>query len=29
VKWLLSPAEAEWLANQLWIAAFLAAKQYH
>lgn len=29
VKWLLSPAEAEWLANQLWVAAFLAAKQYN
>ncbi|MDH4848007.1 hypothetical protein E8E71_30300 [Pseudomonas sp. BN605] len=27
VEWVLSPAEAEWLADQLWTAAFLAAKQ--
>ncbi|WP_145255581.1 hypothetical protein [Pseudomonas sp. DE0157] len=27
VEWVLSPAEAEWLADQLWIAAHLAAKQ--
>lgn len=26
VAWMLSPAEAEWLADQLWTAAFLAAK---
>ncbi|AMM03024.1 conserved protein of unknown function [Pseudomonas putida KT2440] len=27
VEWVLSPAEAEWLADQLWTAAHLAAKQ--
>lgn len=27
VEWVLSPAEAEWLADQLWTAALLAAKQ--
>lgn len=27
VEWVLNPAEAEWLADQLWTAAFLAAKQ--
>lgn len=27
VAWMLSPAEAEWLAEQIWTAAFLAAKQ--
>lgn len=27
VAWMLSPAEADWLADQLWTAAFLAAKQ--
>lgn len=27
VEWVLSPAEAEWLADQLWIEAYLAAKQ--
>ena len=29
VEWLLSPDEVEWLAKQLWAAAFLAAKQYN
>ncbi|WP_372028440.1 hypothetical protein [Pseudomonas kurunegalensis] len=27
VAWMLSPAEAEWMADQLWTAALLAAKQ--
>lgn len=27
VAWMLSQEEAEWLADQLWTAAFLAAKQ--
>lgn len=27
VAWMLDPSEAEWLADQLWTAAFLAAKQ--
>lgn len=27
VEWVFSPAEAEWLADQLWTAAYLAAKQ--
>ncbi|MEN5141146.1 hypothetical protein [Pseudomonas juntendi] len=27
VAWILNSAEAEWLADQLWAAAFLAAKQ--
>ncbi|MBX6689977.1 hypothetical protein I8746_10210 [Pseudomonas sp. USTB-Z] len=27
VAWILSPAEAEWLAEQIWTAALLAAKQ--
>lgn len=27
VVWIFTPNEAEWLADQLWIAAFLAAKQ--
>lgn len=27
VAWMLDPSEAEWLADQLWAAAFLAAKQ--
>ena len=26
VAWMLSPTEAEWFADQLWVAAFLAAK---
>ncbi|UXH38806.1 hypothetical protein [Pseudomonas promysalinigenes] len=26
VAWMLDPSEAEWLADQLWTAAFLAAK---
>ncbi|CAI8974883.1 hypothetical protein [Pseudomonas soli] len=26
VAWILTPAEAEWLADQLWTAAYLAAK---
>ena len=29
VEWLLSPDEVQWLAKQLWAAAFLAAKQYN
>lgn len=27
VAWILKPAEAEWLAEQIWTAALLAAKQ--
>lgn len=27
VAWMLTPAETEWLADQLWTAAYLAAKQ--
>ncbi|MEW4948244.1 hypothetical protein [Pseudomonas asiatica] len=27
VAWILNPAEAEWLAEQIWTAAFLAAKK--
>lgn len=27
VVWIFTPNEAEWLADQLWTAAFLAAKQ--
>jgi len=27
VAWIFTPAEAEWLTNQLWTAAFLAARQ--
>lgn len=27
VAWMLSPAEAEWLAEQIWTAALLAAKR--
>lgn len=26
-EWLFSPDETHWLANQLWVASFLAAKQ--
>ncbi|MFR0675496.1 hypothetical protein ACLUUI_16195 [Enterobacterales bacterium AW_CKDN230030176-1A_HGKHYDSX7] len=27
VAWIITPTESEWLADQLWTAAFLAAKQ--
>ncbi|MBV4516177.1 MULTISPECIES: hypothetical protein [Pseudomonas] len=27
VAWMLAPSEAEWLAEQMWTAAFLAAKR--
>lgn len=27
VAWTLSPSEAEWLAEQMWVATFLAARQ--
>jgi len=27
VAWIFTPNEAEWLADQLWTVAFLAAKQ--
>ncbi|HDS1738510.1 hypothetical protein NPS49_09615 [Pseudomonas putida] len=26
VEWMISQAEAQWLADQLWVGAFLAAK---